>query len=142
MTVAEPPPNRATPKAAPEAAPEDRTAVEHHAAVEPHSPMEGWTRPPEAARWPGNAEALARDLRRAVEGPVRFDRGHRALYATDASNYRQVPIGVVLPKSAADVEAAFGSAAATAPRRSPAAAAPASPASAATSPSSSTSAAS
>ncbi len=50
--------------------------------------------------------ALASDLERAVRGEVRFDDGSRALYATDASNYRQVPIGVVLPKDAADVEAA------------------------------------
>src|SRR3954469_145106 len=49
--------------------------------------------------------SLERALRRHVEGEVRFDRGSRALYATDGSNYRQVPIGVVLPKSAADVEA-------------------------------------
>jgi FAD/FMN-containing dehydrogenase/Fe-S oxidoreductase len=34
---------------------------------------------------------------------VRFDRGTRALYATDGSNYRQVPIGVVLPRDADDV---------------------------------------
>lgn len=32
-----------------------------------------------------------------VEGEVRFDDGSRATYATDASNYRQVPIGVVVP---------------------------------------------
>jgi FAD/FMN-containing dehydrogenase/Fe-S oxidoreductase len=34
---------------------------------------------------------------------VRFDDGSRALYATDASNYRQVPIGVVMPRDAEDV---------------------------------------
>ncbi|HVX84888.1 MAG TPA: FAD-binding and (Fe-S)-binding domain-containing protein [Phycisphaerae bacterium] len=38
-----------------------------------------------------------------IEGEVRFDRGSRALYATDASNFRQVPIGVVIPRHAADV---------------------------------------
>src|SRR5262249_12262036 len=43
------------------------------------------------------------DLRRAIAGEVRFDAGSRALYATDASNYRQVPIGVVLPKTTDDV---------------------------------------
>jgi FAD/FMN-containing dehydrogenase/Fe-S oxidoreductase len=37
---------------------------------------------------------------------VRFDRGSRALYATDASNYRQVPIGLVIPRDGADVVAA------------------------------------
>ena len=36
---------------------------------------------------------------------MRFDDGSRALYATDASNYRQVPIGVVLPRDADDVVA-------------------------------------
>ncbi|MBV8631160.1 MAG: FAD-binding oxidoreductase [Silvibacterium sp.] len=46
-------------------------------------------------------------LQGQIRGEVRFDRGSRALYATDASNYRQVPIGVVLPKDIADVEATF-----------------------------------
>ena len=46
-------------------------------------------------------------LAAAVRGEVRFDSGSRALYTTDASNYRQVPIGVVIPRSAADVEAAI-----------------------------------
>jgi FAD/FMN-containing dehydrogenase/Fe-S oxidoreductase len=45
-------------------------------------------------------------LRRQVRGEVRFDRGSRALYSTDGSNYRQVPIGVVLPKDPDDVMAA------------------------------------
>jgi FAD/FMN-containing dehydrogenase/Fe-S oxidoreductase len=42
-----------------------------------------------------------------VRGDVRFDDGSRALYATDGSNYRQVPIGVVLPHDADDVLAAI-----------------------------------
>src|SRR5262249_26307932 len=42
---------------------------------------------------------LARALHGAIDGEVRFDRGTRALYATDASNYRQVPIGVVIPRT-------------------------------------------
>ncbi len=46
---------------------------------------------------------LADDLRRAIRGEVRFDAGSRALYATDSSNYRQVPIGVVLPRDPDDV---------------------------------------
>ncbi|HVT19161.1 MAG TPA: FAD-linked oxidase C-terminal domain-containing protein [Thermoanaerobaculia bacterium] len=54
----------------------------------------------------GAAAALAAELREAVRGEVRFDAGSRALYATDASNYRQVPIGVVLPRDAGDVVAA------------------------------------
>src|ERR1043166_8775294 len=50
-----------------------------------------------------DAAALASALRREVRGEVRFDDGSRALYATDASNYRQIPIGVVLPRNVDDV---------------------------------------
>lgn len=50
-----------------------------------------------------DAKALERDLKVVVEGEVRFDSGSRALYATDASNYRQVPIGVVIPRTVNDV---------------------------------------
>ncbi len=50
---------------------------------------------------------LERGLRAEVRGEVRFDDGSRALYATDASNYRQIPIGVVIPRDADDVEAAL-----------------------------------
>src|SRR5579864_2677174 len=50
-----------------------------------------------------DAAALEKSLRRAVSGEVRFDAGSKALYATDGSNYRQVPIGVVIPKSKQDV---------------------------------------
>jgi len=46
-------------------------------------------------------DALAADLRDRVDGEVRFDPGSRAAYSTDASNYRQVPIGVVVPRNAA-----------------------------------------
>jgi FAD/FMN-containing dehydrogenase len=53
-----------------------------------------------------DAGGLAAALRRAIEGEVRFDPGSRALYATDASNYRQVPIGVVIPRHVDDVMAA------------------------------------
>ncbi len=47
--------------------------------------------------------SLERALREAVAGEVRFGDGDRALYATDASNYRQVPIGVVVPRDIDDV---------------------------------------
>ena len=47
-------------------------------------------------------ETLAAELAAALGSPVRFDPGHRAAYASDASNYRQVPIGVVVPKSLED----------------------------------------
>jgi FAD/FMN-containing dehydrogenase/Fe-S oxidoreductase len=49
---------------------------------------------------------LEADLARAIAGEVRFDAGARAAYSADASNYRQVPIGVVLPRSVEDIVAA------------------------------------
>src|SRR5690242_20304079 len=51
----------------------------------------------------GESRALEAALRRTIRGEVRFDDGSRALYATDASNYRQTPIGVVIPRDKADV---------------------------------------
>src|SRR5580698_9791110 len=53
-----------------------------------------------------DAAGLAEALRAQIRGDVRFDDGTRALYATDASNYRQVPIGVILPRDSDDVLAA------------------------------------
>ncbi len=50
-----------------------------------------------------DVEGLRRELEKSVEGEVRFDAGTKAMYAVDASNYRQVPIGVVIPKSKEDV---------------------------------------
>jgi FAD/FMN-containing dehydrogenase/Fe-S oxidoreductase len=55
----------------------------------------------------GPAAELEAALKRTVKGEVRFDGGSRALYASDASNYRQIPIGVVVPRDAADVAAAM-----------------------------------
>ena len=63
-------------------------------------------RPDQRGAWNGDAAALAAALRARITGEVRFDDGSRALYATDASNYRQVPIGVVVPRDADDVVAA------------------------------------
>ncbi len=48
-------------------------------------------------------EALAKELSANITGEVRFDDGSRALYSTDSSNYRQLPIGVVLPHSEQDI---------------------------------------
>ena len=42
-------------------------------------------------------------LKGRLDGEGRFDKGTRALYATDGSNYRQAPIGVVVPRHADDV---------------------------------------
>ena len=46
---------------------------------------------------------VVRELEQAISGEVRFDEGSRALYAADASNYRQTPIGVVIPRTIDDV---------------------------------------
>src|SRR5437868_2038964 len=46
---------------------------------------------------------LEATLRARIDGEVRFDAGTRAIYAVDGSNYRQVPIGAVLPRSLDDV---------------------------------------
>ncbi|MGH3437856.1 MAG: FAD-binding and (Fe-S)-binding domain-containing protein [Sciscionella sp.] len=51
------------------------------------------------ARPESATEALVAALTERVDGEVRFDKGARAAYSTDASNYRQVPIGVVLPRT-------------------------------------------
>src|SRR6185437_12994586 len=50
-----------------------------------------------------DAQAMAAELKTQIAGEVRFDAGSRALYATDGSNYRQVPIGVVIPRDVDDV---------------------------------------
>jgi len=47
--------------------------------------------------------SLVGDLQSVVSGEVRFDAGSRALYATDGSNYRQPPVGVVIPRTIDDV---------------------------------------
>jgi FAD/FMN-containing dehydrogenase/Fe-S oxidoreductase len=52
-----------------------------------------------------DSDRLAHALKQAIRGEVRFDSGSRALYATDGSNYRQVPIGVVIPYDVDDVVA-------------------------------------
>ena len=46
---------------------------------------------------------LERDLRSQVRGEVHFEPAYRAMYSTDASNYRQVPLAVVLPKDKEDL---------------------------------------
>jgi FAD/FMN-containing dehydrogenase/Fe-S oxidoreductase len=50
-----------------------------------------------------HATELEAELRRHVGCEVRFDHASRALYSSDGSNYRQVPIGLVIPRNADDV---------------------------------------
>jgi FAD/FMN-containing dehydrogenase/Fe-S oxidoreductase len=56
---------------------------------------------------------LEAQLKATVRGDVLFDLGSRAMYAADSSNYRQMPVGVVYPHDAADVEAAVAACRAT-----------------------------
>ncbi|WP_432921056.1 FAD-binding and (Fe-S)-binding domain-containing protein [Microbispora sp. CA-135349] len=76
---------------------------------EPSAPSRAWPGAGEARNPPLPAYAVElRDrLGEAVAGEVGFGGGDRAMYAYDASVYRQVPIGVVTPRDAADVEAAL-----------------------------------
>lgn len=69
----------------------------------PGEPTVTHTAPPPGT--PSSTRSLVDDLRSAVSGEVRFDVGSRGTYATDSSNYRQVPIGVVIPRSLDDVVA-------------------------------------
>src|SRR5436190_23850022 len=50
-------------------------------------------------------DTLARHLRKHLEGEVRFDPTSRLLYSTDASIYQMEPLGVVIPRTVADVVA-------------------------------------
>src|SRR5213596_3946518 len=55
------------------------------------------------AREDVDVAALEAELRKNIRGEVRFSDGDRALYSTDSSNYRQLPIGVVIPRDRSDV---------------------------------------
>ena len=48
---------------------------------------------------------LAAELGRVLAGAVRFDGFTRMLYSTDASLFQIMPVGVVIPKHADDVQA-------------------------------------
>jgi hypothetical protein len=70
--------------------------------VEVAAPVMG--RPKDAS--PVDPGVLAGALRDVVLGQLRFDIGSRAACSTDASNFRQVPIGVVIPRTVDDAVAA------------------------------------
>jgi FAD/FMN-containing dehydrogenase/Fe-S oxidoreductase len=68
----------------------------------PAHPDPAFASPPTAVE-EVDVRGLEHDLGRAVEGEVRFRPGDRALYATGGSNYRQLPIGIVIPRTTDDV---------------------------------------
>src|SRR6202165_2309580 len=63
-------------------------------------PLSSHAKPIDAFDQAGELES---ELKRTLKGEVRFDQGSRALYATDGSNYRQIPIGLVVPRDDEDV---------------------------------------
>ncbi|MGC1212386.1 MAG: FAD-binding and (Fe-S)-binding domain-containing protein [Micromonospora sp.] len=92
------------------------TATAHTAPPTSATPLpEPVLRPPDPAH-DIDLAALAADLSAEVDGEVRFDAGSRAAYSTDASNYRQVPLGVVVPRT---VEAAVAAVAVCRRHRAP-----------------------
>ena len=52
------------------------------------------------------SQEIAAELRAQTSGDVRFEQYDRLMYATDASIFQMTPVGVFLPRSADDVEAA------------------------------------
>src|SRR5215475_481001 len=50
---------------------------------------------------------LERRLKSEITGDVNFDRFARGRYATDASHYQMMPVGVVAPRSMAEAERAI-----------------------------------
>ncbi|HET9500496.1 MAG TPA: FAD-binding and (Fe-S)-binding domain-containing protein [Marmoricola sp.] len=68
----------------------------------PDDPVDASVWPPATAgAVPDDADlrSLEQDLADRVDGEIRFDSASRGLYSTDASNFRQVPFGVVVPRS-------------------------------------------
>src|SRR5665213_1591420 len=62
----------------------------------PSSHARTWDQFPEASE-------LERQLRAKIRGEVRFDAASKAAYSTDSSNYRHIPIGLVIPHDELDV---------------------------------------
>ena len=60
-------------------------------------------RTPPRARLRLDRQRLERELRGHVEGEVRFSPGDRGLYSATGANYRQLPVGVVIPRTLDDV---------------------------------------
>src|SRR5262249_47444807 len=54
-----------------------------------------------------SSASIVGELKRSIEGDVRFDKGTLTVYSTDASNYRQIPIGMIAPRHDGDVATAL-----------------------------------
>ena len=75
-----------------------RSAHGHHVVDVPVKPDPRAATPPVGST-KVDVRSLELELRRSTDAEVRFSDGDRALYATGGSNYRQLPIGVVIPRS-------------------------------------------
>src|SRR5215467_9792290 len=53
------------------------------------------------------APGLERRLKAEISGEIAFDRFTRGRYATDASHYQMMPLGVVMPRTVAEAERAI-----------------------------------
>jgi FAD/FMN-containing dehydrogenase/Fe-S oxidoreductase len=58
-----------------------------------------------SANFSGHYHEIEAELKKRIEGDIRFDRYSRLLYSTDASMYQIEPIGVVVPRHKGDVQA-------------------------------------
>src|SRR6185312_5237304 len=78
--------------------------------AKPTTGTRSWARHQTGERYSGvvDVRSLEADLRGSVRGEVRFSSGDRAIYSTDASNYRQLPIGAVIPRDERDVIETIG----------------------------------
>src|SRR6185437_7752609 len=76
--------------------------VRHNKGDSNHTPPENYYLMSPYAR-NVDVPAMEAELQATVMGEVRFDEGSRALYSTDGSNYRQIPLGVVVPKNEGDI---------------------------------------
>src|SRR5437667_8640481 len=77
--------------------------------IEPAATLRPAARAPLGTVLPTNdvSEALARRLRSETEGEVLFDAPSRGRYATDASIYQIMPVGVLVPKTETDIATAI-----------------------------------
>src|SRR5690606_19831375 len=81
---------------------EARGSVMSSASVRHHASAAGTTLPPSDA-----CETLARRLRAETRGEVLFDAASRGRYATDASIYQIMPVGVFVPTGEDDIAIAL-----------------------------------
>lgn len=85
---------------------EDAAIAAPHTPAGPHAASQPLTVPPAA-----DTAAFVARLRRTIGGEVRDDREVRALYSSDASNYRVLPAAVARPRTVDELAAAVALAA-------------------------------